>query len=60
MLASFRTAVILTNGGREYDNAGPLGIILFQLTFPVDPTSVTAPADWMFNTFASGTETIVQ
>src|SRR4051794_15912789 len=66
-LWSAEAAIVVTpvvTGGFWYDytvdNSGPLGIILFQLTLPIDPTSVTAPADWMSNTFALGTDTIVQ
>ena len=51
-------------GGFEYDytvaNSGTLGIIRFQLTLSSSPTSVTAPTDWIFNTFVSGADTLVE
>jgi hypothetical protein len=64
---SAEAAVVVTpvvTGGFSYDytitNTEPFGIIQVQLTLPVDPTSVSAPTDWVFNTFSSGSDTIVQ
>ena len=69
-VCSTRAAVILTPSITTSDtefsynytitNTETLGIIAIDLSIPVAPTSVSAPADWITNIFDNGTGFVVQ
>jgi hypothetical protein len=64
--AAVMVAPVISSGSGEFSynytvtNNESSSILLFQLTLPTEPTDIDAPPGWLSNSFASGSETIVQ